>query len=446
MSSAGTTYPDDNSRSAALYQRARQVLPGGTTRATVALSPYPVYAHAGSGYTLTDADGVSRIDFFNNATSLVHGHAHPDIVAAVIEQVQRGSAFANPTEAEIALAELLCGRVPGFERVRFTNSGTEAVMNAVKAARAFTGRHRIAKAEGVYHGSYDYLEVSLDPPPETWGEPLPAPVAYAGGTPPGVLADVAVLPHNDAQGAAEALAGEDALACIVVDPMPSRCGMEPITAEFLEVLQAHCRRTGALLVFDEVITFRVGPAGMQGVLGVTPDLTALGKIIGGGFPVGAVAGRADVMAVFDAAGGKARLPHAGTYNGNPVTAVAGRKAMELLSDEAFARLNDLGDYARRTLGAVFREAGVPGHVAGAGSLFLLRFDDGPADYRALYPTPELQARRLHLTHHFLNHGIMMNPMGLGAISTPMAQAQVDRLAEVLAEGLRAAPPLMAPQA
>ncbi|MBI3991726.1 MAG: aminotransferase class III-fold pyridoxal phosphate-dependent enzyme [Candidatus Lambdaproteobacteria bacterium] len=433
---AGGRYPDPDSRSAQLHRRAQQVLPGGNSRLTVSMSPYPVYARQGAGFRLVDEDGVERIDFYNNATSLIHGHAHPAIVEAVTAQIARGTAFAHPTEAEIALAELLCARAPGFEQVRFCNSGTEAVMNAIKAARAFTGRPRIAKCEGVYHGSYDPVEVSLDSPPSAWGVPDPLPVAYARGTPPGVLQGVVVLPFNDTERSRallEAAAGE--LAAVVIDLLPSRLGMELASPEFLAMLREVTRRHGIVLIVDEVISFRSGPTGLQGVLGVQPDLTALGKIIGGGFPVGAVAGRREIMAMFDAGAGKAPLPHAGTYNGNPVTMVAGRAAMELLTPDAFAALNALGEHTRALLEAVLRETGTPGAAAGVGSLFMLRLGAAPPGYRSQYPTPERQARKLALAQHLLDHGIAMNPSLMGAISTPMTPAQPAALAAAVRSGL-----------
>ena len=442
---ASGRYPDDASRSAQLYRRAQRVLPGGNSRLTVAMSPYPVYARQGAGFRLLDEDGVERIDFYNNATALIHGHAHPAIVEAVTAQVARGSAFAHPTEAEIALAELLCARVPGFEQVRFCNSGTEAVMNAIKAARAFTGRPRIAKCEGVYHGSYDPVEVSLDSPPSAWDAPDPVPVAYARGTPPGVLESVVVLPFNDAQRSRallEAAAGE--LAAVVIDLLPSRLGMEPASPEFLGVLREVTQRHGIVLIFDEVISFRAGPTGLQGVLGMQPDLTTLGKIIGGGFPVGAVAGRRDIMAMFDAGAGKAPLPHAGTYTGNPVTMVAGRAAMELLTPEAFAHINALDDQTRTLLQAALRETGTPGVAAGVGSLFMLRLGDATPGYRAQYPMPERQARKLALARHLLDHGIAMNAALMGAISTPMTPAEPAALGAAMRSGLAQAAVQAAP--
>ena len=203
--------------SAALYERAKSVMPGGNTRITVFMKPHPYYASHGKGFRLTDADGVERLDFTNNYNSLIHGHAHPDIVSAVKKQLELGTAYPMATEAEIRLAELMCDRVPSFEQIRFCNSGSEAVMFAVKAARAHSGRYKIAKCEGSYHGSYDQLEVSLDPTPATWGNSDPKSVPYVAGTPKSVLEDVVVIPYNKPD-EAEAILRKHAreLACIVI--------------------------------------------------------------------------------------------------------------------------------------------------------------------------------------------------------------------------------------
>jgi glutamate-1-semialdehyde 2,1-aminomutase len=231
-----------------------------------------------------------------------------------------GSAFGLPTESEVDLAELLVSRLPSVAQVRFANSGTEAVMMALKAARAHTGRPKIAKCEGAYHGSYDYAEVSLDPTPEAWGRNAPVSVAYARGTPDNVLADVVTIPFNDTEAAVSLIREHgEGLACVLVDPMPNRAGLAPADRAYLEALRKVTREVGALLIFDEVITFRLGYRGAQGIWNIDPDLTTLGKIIGGGFPVGAIGGHRDVMAVFDPRPGKPALPHGGTFSANPVT-------------------------------------------------------------------------------------------------------------------------------
>src|SRR5215813_828827 len=294
-------WAEADSKSAALFARAQGVLPGGNTRTTVYMAPYPPYAAFGEGCFVTDVEGDRRLDCLNNYTSLIHGHAHPAIVEAASRRLAQGSSFPLPTPEEIDLASLLCERLPSAEHVRFTNSGSEAVMMAVKGARAFTRRPKIAKFEGAYHGSYDYVEVSLGSTPETWGSlAAPASTAYSRGTPPSVLADVVVLPFNHAEHAVARIEREARhLAAVLVDPVPNRIGLVPAQTEFLRALRDVTRAHGIVLIFDEVISFRVGYHGAQGAFGVTPDMTTLGKIIGGGFPVGAVAGRADVMAVFD---------------------------------------------------------------------------------------------------------------------------------------------------
>ena len=301
-------YPDSNSSSQKMYDRALASLPGGNTRTTVFMKPYPIYAARGEGCRVWDLDGNVYIDCINNFTSQIHGHAHPALIKAATAQLALGSAFGLPTESEVDLAELLVSRLPSVEQVRFANSGTEAVMMALKAARAHTGRPKIAKCEGAYHGSYDYAEVSLDPAPEAWGRNAPVSVAYAKGTPDNVLADVVTIPFNDAEAAVSLIREHGAgLACVLVDPMPNRAGLAPADRAYLEALRKVTREVGALLIFDEVITFRLGYRGAQGIWNIDPDLTTLGKIIGGGFPVGAIGGHRDVMAVFDPRPGKPAL-------------------------------------------------------------------------------------------------------------------------------------------
>jgi glutamate-1-semialdehyde 2,1-aminomutase len=431
-------YPDPNSKSAQLYERACKVMPGGSTRSTTFIPPYPPYARSGHGCLIIDVDGTERIDFLNNYTSLIHGHAHPKIVQAVTKQVSLGTCFPLPTETEIQLAELLCSRVPSFEHIRFTNSGTEAVMTAIKAARAHTGRSKIAKCEGAYHGSYDYAEVSLDSSPNNWGELQPVSVPYAEGTPPGVLRDVVVIPLNDTAAAEHILTTHAAeLAGVIVDPLPYRIGLIPASAGFLRMLRAFTKQHDSVLIFDEVISFRLGYQGAQNDFGVKPDITTLGKIIGGGFPVGAVAGQSEVMAVFDQSGGKPALPHAGTFNANPITMVAGLAAMKLMDHETYAQINALGEHARSEIRRAFSIAGVPGQVTGMGSLFRLHLSDRPLiGYRAAYPRSSERQRLALLHRHLLNHGILIAPSGMGALSTPMSEIEIHQLAESLVDSLR----------
>src|SRR3954462_8835249 len=420
-------YPDPQSASRAMYDRALASLPGGNTRTTVFMRPYPIYAARGEGCRVWDLDGNEYIDCINNFTSLIHGHAHPSLVEAAKRQLALGSAFGLPTESEIDLAELLASRLPSVDQVRFANSGTEAVMMALKAARAFTGRPKIAKCEGAYHGSYDYAEVSLDPKPGEWGRNAPVSVAYAKGTPDNVLADVVTIPFNDAEAAVSLIREHGPeLACVLVDPMPNRAGLVPADKAYLEALRQVTREVGALLVFDEVITFRLGYRGAQGLWDINPDLTTLGKIMGGGFPVGAIGGRRDVMAVFDPRYGKPALPHGGTFSANPVTMRAGLAAMELLDEAAFARLDVIGERVRTGINEAFRLSGLPGGTVGLGSLLKIHFADRAIrDYRSAYPT-EQEVRRQFIFHlGLLNRGVLAAGYGLMALSTPMTDEDID---------------------
>ena len=430
-------YPDSHSHSRALYERAVSSLPGGNTRTTVFMKPFPIYAARGEGCRVWDVDGNEYIDCINNFTSLIHGHAHPLLIQAATRQLSLGSAFGLPTESEIELAELLVSRLPSADQIRFANSGTEAVMMALKAARAFTGRPKIAKCEGAYHGSYDYAEVSLDPTPEAWGGNSPVSVAYARGTPENVLADVVTIPFNDIEAAVSLIrehGGE--LACVLVDPMPNRAGLAPADKSYLEALRQVTREVGALLIFDEVITFRLGYHGAQGIWGIDPDLTTLGKIMGGGFPVGAIAGAREFMAVFDPSFGKPALPHGGTFSANPVTMRAGLAAMELLDEAAFARLDVIGDAVRNGINDAFRNSGVPGGTVGLGSLLKIHFADRPIrDYRSAYMTAQEARRQAVFNMGLLNRGVLAAGYGLMALSTPMTGADVDAIVAAAAGAL-----------
>ncbi|MGN6305037.1 MAG: aspartate aminotransferase family protein [Mesorhizobium sp.] len=412
-------YPESMSKSREMFERARKVMPGGNTRTTVFIDPFPIYAQRGAGCRVWDVDGNVYYDCINNFTAMIHGYGHADVTAAVADQMSYGSAFGAPTESELDLAELLVGRLPSVEQLRFANSGTEGVMMAIKAARAFTERPKIVKIEGAYHGSYDFAEVSLDSSPANWGD-LPASTAYARGTPKGVLDDVIVVPFNDIE-ALRAVFGAygDTIAGILIDPMPNRAGLVPARKDYLDALVEIAHAAGSLVIFDEVITFRLGYSGAQGLWGVKPDLTALGKIIGGGFPVGAVGGRADVMAVFDPTRGKPALPHGGTFTANPITMRAGLGAMRALTPASFAHLDAIGTLVREGTAASLARHGLQGQCVGLGSLLKIHFTALPiTDYRSGYPGAS-ESRKLDLFYKLLlDRGVLSSSYGLFALSTP----------------------------
>jgi len=421
-----------------LYERACRVLPGGVSRNTVFRKPHPFYADKASGCRVTDVEGVERIDFANNMAALIHGHAHPSIVSAVSDQLHRGSAFTMATEAEIALAEHLCNRSRAFEKIRFMNSGTEAVMAGLKAARAFTGRSKIAKVEGAYHGAYDYAEVSQTASPANWGPPeQPSSVPVAAGTPRGALDDVIVIPFNDRETAVAILnrhAGE--IAAVLLDPMPHRVGLIPAEHDFVHALRPWSHANNTVLLLDEVITFRSTYEGAQAWFDVRPDLTALGKVIGGGFPVGALAGRDEIMRVFDPRQDEVLLPHSGTFSANPITMTAGRVAMELFDQAAVERLNALGDHARQAIREIIAEVGVGACVTGGGSLLRIHLKpESPANYRSAYMSANEASRVKFLVDHLSDNGIMVINTCTAALSTAMTKAEINTLVEVLRTGL-----------
>jgi glutamate-1-semialdehyde 2,1-aminomutase len=356
---------------------------------------------------------------------------------AVTEQMRRGTAFNLATEVEVRYAEHLCGRNRGFERIRFVNSGTEAIMVAIKAARAFTGKPMIAKAEGAYHGVYDYAEVSQSPTPDNWGEvDNPSRVPLVHGTPRSVLEQTVVFPFNDIDRTIRILEeNADQLACVLLDLMPHRAGLNPATPGYIGAIRDWTARHGVLLVLDEVITFRCEHAGLQSRYGVTPDLTALGKIIGGGFPVGAVTGRADVMDTLNPYASKLLFPHSGTFSANPVSMTAGLVAMEHFDAAAVERLNALAERARGGIERAISDAGVGACVTGHGSMFRVHLKPTtPSNYREAFAGPEESRRLKALLGHLFDRGIILINSSSAALSTPMTENEIDTLVDGFRSG------------
>jgi len=433
-------FPNFASRSAELFARAQSVFPGGSTRNQTYFPPHMVYADRAEGCRLFDVDGHELIDFHNDYTVTIVGHRHAQVDRAVTEQIGRVTCSALAVESEIELAETICARNPGFERLRFVVTGSEAVMNAMKAARAFTGRPKIAKCEGAYHGSNDFAEVSLDSTPQNWGDGVPASVGFSAHVPQGVMDNMVVVPFDDVDGARAILeAHADDLAGILLDLAPSRCGARPASPEFIAMLEDFRTRTGAVLIVDEVITFRMSVGGAQRALGCTPDLTTFGKIIGGGLPIGALAGRADIMDVFDATRGKPMVPQSGTFTAHPLSMVAGKATLEIYDQAAADRLNDLGDKARRQLADAIADAGIEGQVTGSSSLFAMVFSSDPlGDYRDMWRATSGRHTRIMsaLFPKLIDRGVLIAAWGFGCLSTPMTQAEIDRLCETVGESLR----------
>ncbi len=400
-------------RSRELYEQALKVMPGGVTRTSIYSEPYPIYLERGDGCRVWDLDGTRRLDLVVNYTALLAGHAHPAVVRAIQEQAARGTSFAAPNPPEVRLATELVARVPSLEQVRFTNSGTEATMMALRLARAFTGRTKFAKGEGGYHGSHDLVQ---DP--------------ALAGTLPEVSDYAVVFPYNDAAAATELIDrhGHE-LAAVIVEPIMGSGGMIPADLEFLQALRAACDRHGSLLIFDEVISFRVARGGAQEKYGVLPDLTTLGKVIGGGLPVAAFGGRADVMQLLDPRR-EGFLPQAGTLNGHPLGMAAGAATLELLTPEVYAELDRRGERTREGLRALFAEHEVPAQVTGVSSLMQVHFTPDPVRNNRDVVRSDI-GRRREFVMGLCNHGVLLNSRGMAALSTPAGDAEVDEFLEAV---------------
>ena len=423
-----------------IYNRACNVLTGGVSRNTIFREPHPYYVATANGSYITDIEGVERIDFANNMASLIHGHSHPAIVEAVTDQLQRGTAFTMGTEAEVDFAELMIERSATFEKMRFVNSGTEAVMTMIKASRVYTNKPKIAKAEGAYHGTYDYAEMSQTANPSNWGDiNKPNTLPVVEGTPQGVIDDVVIFPFNDIERTLNILDQHtNEIACVLIDPAPHRVGLFLATNEFIEAIYNWTRKNNALMVFDEVVTYRVNYGGAQDSYTVKPDLTALGKMIGGGFPIGALAGRSEIMEVLDPRAKKLRHPHSGTFSANPISTTAGRVAMELFDEEAVLKLNALTNIAKLQIEESIKIADVPISITGSGSMFRLHLQaNSPTNYREAYHTKEKKALINELLDYlFLKENIIMINTCACMFATTLTQKEVDRLSEALLNGFK----------
>lgn len=376
-------------------------------------------------------DGTERIDFQSNMTSLVLGHAHPAVTAALHPVVDRGLVFGAPSEPQIRLAEILVDRIPSVQKVRFTNSGTEATMNCIRAARAFTGRSKIAKAEGGYHGTHDVASVSVHPALEEAGEPSrPISRADTMGVPRSVVSEVLVFPYNDVD-AARSLIEEQAseLAAVIIEPVMGSAGFIPGTPEFLAMLREVTEQHGIVLIFDEVISFRISPGGGQEHYGVIPDLTALGKIIGGGLPIGAFGGSEQLMGLFDPTTGPS-VAHAGTFQGNPMAMTAGIATLEQLDVAEYERLAAITAELASVIETSFARVGIACQVTRAGSLYGVHFTSTPVvDYRSAKTTDLRLRERVFLG--LMNEGIFNRPGLGGALSSPMDSDDIAAYGESL---------------
>ena len=415
-----------DARSRALYERARQLIPGGVNspvRAMRSVGRDPLFVRAGSGAEIEDVDGNRYVDYVCSWGPLILGHAHPVVVEAVVRAAERGTSFGAPTEAEVQLAAEVVERVPSAEMVRLVSSGTEATMTAVRLARAATGRDRIVKFAGHYHGHVDGLLAESGSGLATQGIPASPGVTRAQA------GDTIVVPWNDPEALAAAL--DDDVAAVLAEAIPANMGLVPAAPGFLAALRERCDATGALLLLDEVITgFRVARGGAQAVLGIAPDLTILGKVLGGGLPLAAVAGRRELMEQLAPVG---ETYQAGTLSGNPLATAAGLATLSLLGESAYGRLEEV---TARLVAGLASESTC---VAGETGLLTLFFSGTPVtDYATAQATDRVAFTAFWSA--MLERGIYLPPSPFEAWFPSLAHTdeQVERTLAAAGEALDAA--------
>jgi len=414
------SYEKRTLKSRKIFERAKKVFPAGVSYRIRSIKPYPFYVSKAKGSKVTDVNGNTYTDYWCGHFALILGHAPPKVVRAVKEQAERGFHYGISHEQELKLAEQICKMVPSAQLLRFCGSGTEANMFAARLARTYTHRVKIGKFEGNWHGAYDPLHIAIKPP----FDKLPS-----GGLTEGTLKDTVVLPYNNLD-ETRRIMSEQELASVTIEPVMGAGGMIPAKTDFLRGLAELCRERGTLLIFDEVITgFRLGPGGAQKKWNIIPDLTILGKIPGGGLPIGAVTGKREIMEHMDHT--KYEVPefcfHGGTYAGNPMSMVAGLVTLKILEDGlAFRRIDAFGNKVREELEDIFGRAGFDIHMTGIGSLFGCHFTKVPVVDMITASTGDKE-RSKRFTVHLLDKKIFALTPELVhcAISTAHTESDID---------------------
>jgi glutamate-1-semialdehyde 2,1-aminomutase len=408
MGSIEQQYIDRTPNSAAMGPRAKKVMPAGETRAAGYHTPYPLTISHARGFTLTDIDGNDYIDLSNNFTSLAHGHAYAPIVDAVSSVIGAGTAWPARNNTQIELAELICSRVESIDLVRFCNSGSEANMLALHVARVHTGRHKVLMARFGYHGSHEVFEAG-----------------FFGNTGEKAWPHTIVAPWGDADAFEQILAEQgDEIAAVFLEAAMGSSGLVGAPTEFFQRVIDAAHAAGAVFVLDEVITLRMAEGGHQANLGITPDLTTMGKVIGGGYPVGAVGGNEDLMNYLDP--GRGKIFHSGTFNGNPVTTAAGLPSLAHLSADRIATMGAQAERLEARLVHGAAAAGLPFSARRIGSLLNIYFTPVAPEANLLREDASIM-RKVHLAG--MNHGMYFASRGLLVLSTVLTDAVIDDIGD-----------------
>ena len=438
-------YADARPNSRRLHTEACKYMPGGDTRTATFFLPFPNFIKYGEGAYMYDEDGFKLLDFQNNYTSLIHGHAHPETVEAVREQIAKGSAYTAPFEKQIELSKLLTQRFPSVDMIRYTNSGTEANMHALRIARAYTGKAKIIKTEGGYHGTTDVFEASVDPNIKKAGtlDQIKV-IPESRGVSENALKDVLVVPFNDIERTRKMIEEHhQEVACIIIEPIMGSAGQITPDLEYLRFLREITTQYHIVLIFDEVVTGRLSLGGAQKFYGVTPDLTTMGKIIGGGTPVGAFGGKQEIMQMYDPR--EKKMYHSGTFNGNAVTMTAGLATMKAYNQQAVDYVNDLGALFKEGVLKIYEKLGLNMKISGAGSIYNILFTDKDVkNYRDVASAHEELNKVLYMS--LLTKGVFDAERGMFCMSTAMTKEDIRFGLDTLETSLREMLPAIAEEA
>lgn len=438
-------YADARPNSRRLHTEACKYMPGGDTRTATFFLPFPNFIKYGDGAYMYDEDGFKLLDFQNNYTSLIHGHAHPETVEAVREQIAKGSAYTAPFEKQIELSAILTQRFPSVDMICYTNSGTEANMHALRIARAYTGKAKIIKTEGGYHGTTDVFEASVDPNIKKAGtlDQIKV-IPESRGVSENALKDVLVVPFNDIERTRKMIEEHHReTACIIIEPIMGSAGQITPDLEYLKFLREITEQYHIVLIFDEVVTGRLSLGGAQKFYGVTPDLTTMGKIIGGGTPVGAFGGKQEIMQLYDPR--EKKMYHSGTFNGNAVTMAAGLATMKAYNQEAVDYVNGLGTLFKEGVLKIYDKLGLNMKISGTGSIYNILFTDKEVkNYRDVASAHEELNKVLYMS--LLTKGIFDAERGMFCMSTAMTKEDIRFGLDTLETSLREMLPAIAEEA